>query len=228
MTDPLVRAEALDKSFPTPGGSLDILRGVSMTLAAGEAAAILGPSGCGKSTMLSIVGALEEPTGGTVRVAGEDPFAMPEKRRAHFRNRTVGFVFQDHHLLPQCTVLENVLLPIVAERATTGDDVSRAEGLLKSVGMSDRRTHRPSELSGGERQRTALCRALINEPKLLLADEPTGNLDPKTADAVGDLLLDLGKGRGVGLLCVTHSVELAGRFPRRLRFEDGGLHEEAA
>ena len=223
MSDPLLSVQSLCKSFPTPAGSLDILRDVSLSLAAGEAASIVGPSGCGKSTLLSIIGALDEPTSGAVRVAGEDPFQMSERARAHFRNHTVGFVFQDHHLLPQCTVLENVLLPIVAERSTRSEDLERANHLLESVGMSDRRTHQPAALSGGERQRTALCRALINSPRLLLADEPTGNLDPKTAETVGSLLLDLGKSSDVGLLCVTHSAELAGRFPKRLQFNEGRL-----
>ena len=221
MDEPLLSVEQLTKTYGDGPTRLDVLRCVDLTLAAGEAAALTGPSGCGKSTLLSIVGTLEEPSGGRVRIAGQDPFAVPDRKRGRFRSRSIGFVFQDHHLLPQCTVLENVLLPIVAERATDERDAKRASELLESVGLSKRATHRPAELSGGERQRAAFCRALINSPKLLLADEPTCNLDPATAATVGDLLLDLGRSHGTAVLCVTHSAELAARFPRHVALESG-------
>ena len=221
MNEPLLQVAGLTKSFGDGAARLDILRGVDLTLGEGEAVSLTGPSGCGKSTLLSIIGTLEEPDGGSVLFEGKDPFAIPERRRAAFRCQTVGFVFQDHHLLPQCTVRENVLLPIVSHRSTTGEDDVRAGELLASVGLSDRSEHRPAELSGGERQRVAFCRALINEPKVLLADEPTGNLDPKTADDVGTLLLELGRKSGTAVLCVTHSLDLAGRFPRHVRLDAG-------
>ena len=224
----MIRVRALDKTFHTAAGDVPILRSLDLDVAAGDALAIVGPSGCGKSTLLSILGALDEPTAGEVRVAGVDPFALPERERGTFRNESVGFVFQDHHLLPQCTVLENVLLPILATRSAVEADATAATELLDAVGLSHRVTHRPGELSGGERQRTALCRALVMRPKVLLADEPTGNLDPKTADDVADLLLSLSSDRGLTLLCVTHSRDLAARLPRRGEILHGAFRETAA
>jgi lipoprotein-releasing system ATP-binding protein len=218
----VLQVQELRKEFATRGEPLLVLRGVSLELAAGEAMAIMGPSGSGKSTLLHILGTLERPTAGRVRFAGRDPFALPERELAAFRNRHVGFVFQDHHLLPQCSALENVLIPsLVGPR----DDAvqRRALGLLDRVGLADRVDHRPAELSGGERQRVAIARAFINRPVLLLADEPTGNLDRTTAHVVADLFCDLQRIEGASLIVVTHSAELASRFPRRAELVDGRL-----
>ncbi|MEM1062227.1 MAG: ABC transporter ATP-binding protein [Planctomycetota bacterium] len=218
----------LTKAYPTPEGVLTILRDLTLTIKAGEAVAVTGPSGCGKSTLLSMLGVLEEPSGGSLRLFGEDPYRLDETARAFFRNARIGFVFQYHHLLPQCTVEENVLIPKLAAGRVVEQDVVRARGLLEQVGLSSRLMHRPGRLSGGERQRVALCRAVINSPDLLLADEPTGNLDPATADEVGDLLLRLVADGGTTLVCVTHSESLADRFPRRLRLRDGGVVDSHA
>lgn len=214
----------LTKSYPTAGGELSILRGVDLELNRGDAVAITGPSGSGKSTLLYILGMLDQPNSGTVSLVGESPLSLPAQQQAAFRNRHVGFVFQDHHLLPQCTVLENVLLPTIpAAESSAMADQQRAKQLLERVGLANRIDHRPAQLSGGERQRVAVCRALINQPTLLLADEPTGNLDRTTADTVGSLLLDLNREQRTILICVTHSAELAQRFPKRLQLQDGRL-----
>jgi lipoprotein-releasing system ATP-binding protein len=218
--------EDLVKEYPTRSGALTVLSGVSFSLGANEALAVMGPSGSGKSTLLHIIGTLESPTSGRATLDGVDPFALPEPQLAEFRNRHVGFVFQDHHLLPQCTVLENVLVPTLV---ATGDrDAFEAEArrLLARVGLSDRLDHRPAELSGGERQRAAIARALIRKPKLLLADEPTGNLDRKTAQAVGELLTELHRQEGTILIVVTHSPDLARLFPRRAEMTDGRLEPQ--
>ena len=217
----MLSVRALSKTYASGAATLTILDGVSLELARGEAVCVLGPSGSGKSTLLFILGALEPPTSGQVTLAGQDPFALPEAGRAAFRNRNVGVVFQDHCLLPQCSVLENVLLPAVV--APAGDHVSRARSLLDQVGLADRLHHRPGELSGGERQRTALARALVLSPTLLLCDEPTGNLDRKAADRVASMLLDLHAAQETVLVLVTHSLELARRFPTRLELAEGAL-----
>jgi len=222
---PALRLRGLTKTYPGAGGELSILRGVNLDLHRGDAIAVIGPSGSGKSTLLYTIGVLDAPTAGEITVLGEAPHQLSLKDQAAFRNRHVGFVFQDHHLLPQCTVLENVLVPTIAAATTTEDPVDRARRLLDRVGLSPRLNHRPAQLSGGERQRVAVCRALINQPTLLLADEPTGNLDRSTADAVGSLLLDLNREQNTILVCVTHSQELATRFPRRFELRDGVLHE---
>ena len=213
----------IDKSYPSGAGSLEVLRGANLALSRGESAVITGPSGVGKSTLLYIVGLLEPPTGGSMRLLDAEPLAFDAARGAAFRNEHIGFVFQDHHLLPQCSVLENVLLPLLARRRVASADEVRAAGLLERVGLAERSGHRPAQLSGGERQRAALCRALINEPELILADEPTGNLDRGTANVVGDLLLELARDTGAMLLCVTHSLELAERFPRQYELRAGRL-----
>src|SRR5262245_60642378 len=215
----------LQKSFPTRSGDLVVLGDVSLEVGPGEALAILGPSGSGKSTLLHILGTLDRPTGGTVRLHDQDPFALSDRELAHFRNRRIGFVFQDHYLLPQCTVLENVLIPTLASasRADSAPFEQRARTLLDRVGLSQRLEHRPAELSGGERQRVSLARSLILGPSLLLADEPTGNLDRKTAQAVGELLVSLYEQEKVMLIVVTHSPELARRLPRRQEMLDGRL-----
>jgi lipoprotein-releasing system ATP-binding protein len=216
--------EHVDKEFPTRSGTLAVLRDVNLSVANGESLAIMGPSGSGKSTLLHIVGTLDAPTRGRVTLDGTDPFTLPERRLAVFRNRHIGFVFQDHHLLPQCTVLENVLIPtLVAGEGTATGNSEDARRLLERVGLSDRLDHRPAELSGGERQRAAIARALIRRPRLLLADEPTGNLDRKTAHAVGELLVELHQQEGTILIVVTHSPQLAGLFPRRAEMGDGCL-----
>ena len=213
----------LSKCYPARGGDLPVLRGVSFELAAGESVAVMGPSGSGKSTLLHILGTLDRPTTGRVELDGVDPFALPEAGLAGFRNASVGFVFQDHHLLPQCTVLENVLIPTLV--GVPADDATRerARHLLERVGLKDRLDHRPAELSGGERQRAAVARALVRQPKLLLADEPTGNLDRKNAQLVGELLLELHREQRTILVVVTHSADLAKMFPARLDMDDGVL-----
>jgi len=210
----------LTKNFGDGDSTVQVLNGASLAAAAGESIAIMGPSGSGKSTLLHCIGTLDPPTSGSVRIDGTDPYALQEAKIARFRNESIGFVFQDHHLLPQYTVLENTLLPTVAFAGAT-DGEERARTLLDRVGLGHRLLHRPAELSGGERQRVALARALINEPGLLLCDEPTGNLDGKTADAVADLLLELHTEAQNVLLVVTHDPRLAGRFARRIDLEDG-------
>jgi lipoprotein-releasing system ATP-binding protein len=213
----------LSKDYVTAGGSLSILRGLDLTMDRGDAVAITGPSGSGKSTLLYILGTLDAPTLGTVTLEGQDPFRLSQAQQAEFRNHKIGFIFQDHHLLPQCTVLENVLIPTLPGSGTSAEVETRAGELLARVGLGDRISHRPAQLSGGERQRVAVCRALINRPVLLLADEPTGNLDRTTAESVGSLLLDLNRDFNTLLVCVTHSTELAGRFPRHCELFDGRL-----
>ncbi|MEK6260356.1 MAG: ABC transporter ATP-binding protein [Planctomycetota bacterium] len=216
----------LTKDYTTADGSLSILRGLDLTMQRGEALAITGPSGTGKSTLLYILGALDAPSAGTVGLEGQDPFMLNEAQQAQFRNRQIGFIFQDHHLLPQCTVLENVLIPTLPGAGANAETEARARELLARVGLAERIAHRPAQLSGGERQRVAVCRALINRPALLLADEPTGNLDRSTAEAVGTLLLDLNREQNTLLICVTHSTELASRFPRHCELKDGKLVEQ--
>ncbi len=215
------------KQYPSPHGPLTVLSGVSLTIERGEAAAITGPSGAGKSTLLYIAGALEPPTSGTVKLDGRDPFTLSEKELAAFRNGLVGFLFQDHCLLPQCSVLENVLVPSLV--AGDGEDYpKRARELLERVGLTGRAGHRPSELSGGEKQRAALARALIRRPHLLLCDEPTGNLDEDSAGMVAHLLLELHRLQETMLLVVTHSAALASRFPRRYELRHANLHPAGA
>ena len=221
-----LQVRALGKDYATPRGTLPVLSGVSLSLSRGDAVSIVGPSGSGKSTLLHILGALEPPTAGTVRLEGQNPFELEPRELARFRNRQVGFVFQDHCLLPQCSVLENVLIPTLVTRAQSngGDQVRKARGLLERVGLGDRLEHRPWELSGGEKQRAALARALILDPFLLLCDEPTGNLDRRSAESVSDLLLELHRRRRTILMVVTHNLELAARFPNRYELRECRLH----
>jgi lipoprotein-releasing system ATP-binding protein len=213
------------KSYPSPRGELQVLHDVSLTLDRGESAAIMGPSGSGKSTLLYILGALDPPTTGTITLDGQDPYALGERAQAAFRNRHIGFVFQDHSLLPQCSVLENVLAPTLVARSDdrNQDDAARARDLLHAVGLADRLDHRPGELSGGEKQRAALARALIRDPLLLLCDEPTGNLDSASADRVASLLIDLHRSRATVLIVVTHSSAFAGRFATQFEMAGGTL-----
>jgi lipoprotein-releasing system ATP-binding protein len=219
-----LRIENLCKSFPTRSGALDVLRGIHLELDPGDALAVLGPSGSGKSTLLHLLGTLDRPTAGSYRLGGEDPFALADAALARFRNRHIGFVFQEHYLLPQCSVLENVLIPTLAgytEDRSAAE--ARARDLLGRVGLSERLEHRPAELSGGERQRVAVARAALLRPALLLADEPTGNLDRHTARAVGKLLLDVHRDENTILIVVTHSPELAETLPRQMEMLDGTL-----
>jgi lipoprotein-releasing system ATP-binding protein len=214
----------ISKSYPTPAGALSVLDGVSVTLETGSAAVITGPSGSGKSTLLYIAGGLEPPTAGTVDLGGTNPYALTAEKLARFRNREVGFVFQDHCLLPQLTVLENALVPTLVGDPD-GDARDRARVLLTAVGLEPRTHHRPAQLSGGEKQRAAIARALVRSPRLLLCDEPTGNLDAQTAETVADLLLRLHVQQHTMLLVVTHSGALAARFDRRLAMAEGRLQE---
>ena len=208
----MLEVKDLNKNYPTPRGLLPVLTGVSLKLSRGEAAAIMGPSGSGKSTLLHILGALDQPSSGSVTLDGENPFGLDERALAQFRNQKIGFVFQDHCLLPQCSVLENVLVPTLVSQSAN-HHTERARKLIDQVGLSERIEHRPAELSGGEKQRVALARALINEPLLLLCDEPTGNLDRKAAEVVASLLLELHARQNTILVVVTHSIELASRMP---------------
>ena len=211
----MLQATNLSKEYPSPRGPLLILSGISLSLDRGAAVSIMGPSGSGKSTLLYILGALEPPTSGSVTLDGRNPFELSEKELAAFRNKEVGFIFQDHCLLPQCSVLENVLIPTLVAPVQNGSYEDRARKLLADVGLAGRLAHRPAELSGGEKQRVALARALILDPVLLLCDEPTGNLDHASAEVVASLLLELNASRKSILVVVTHSAELGARFPIR-------------
>jgi lipoprotein-releasing system ATP-binding protein len=215
-------ARQVTKVYDSPGGRLQVLGDVSLSLARGERAAVMGPSGSGKSSLLYILGGLEPPTSGTVEVAGHDPYTLRPDALAAFRNRQIGFVFQDHCLLPQCTVLENVLVPtLVGERDTAAPE--RARRLLRHVGLDERLDHLPAALSGGEKQRVAIARALIREPQVLLCDEPTGNLDADSAERVAELLLSLHAQQQTVLLVVTHSDALARRVGRVWHINRGAL-----
>lgn len=223
----MLQVENVSKEYPTPRGPLKIVSDISLSLSRGDAVSIMGPSGSGKSTLLYIMGALEPPSSGTVTLDGRNPFQLQEKELAAFRNSQIGFIFQDHCLLPQCSVLENVLTPtlVSAARENAGHGAERARALLEQVGLGDRLDHRPAKLSGGEKQRVALARALITRPQLLLCDEPTGNLDHKTADLVASLLLELHRQKETILVVVTHSAELAARFPVRYELIDQQLRQ---
>ena len=227
---PLVSIRDLVKTYlleDRPGGGeprrVEVLRGVDLDIEAGELLALTGPSGAGKSTFLHVVGTLDVPTAGRVLFEGEDVFARDEESLARFRNETVGFVFQSHHLLPEFTAAENVMMPALIGRRGRGEARRRAEEVLALVGLAERQEHRPGELSGGEQQRVALARALCLEPRLLLADEPTGNLDPQTADGIHALLADLNRRLGLTAVVVTHNERLASALPRRVRLTAGRL-----
>lgn len=218
----MLEVENVSKEYPTPRGPLKIVSEISLSLSRGDALSIMGPSGSGKSTLLYMIGALEPPTSGTVTLDGQNPFQLKEKELAAFRNREIGFIFQDHCLLPQCSVIENVLTPTMVSSGN-GHEAERARSLLNEVGLHERLEHRPAELSGGEKQRVALARALIMKPQLLLCDEPTGNLDHKAADVVASLLLELHQQQETILIVVTHNAELAARFPLRYELIDNRL-----
>ncbi len=217
--------EHLRKEFPTRGEPLVILEDISLELSVGDNLAIVGPSGSGKSTLLHILGTLEHPTHGEVLIRQQNPFSLADAQLASFRNRTIGFVFQDHYLLPQLSALENVLVPTLAQGHASDEEVQRARQLLDQVGLSDRLDHRPAELSGGERQRVAIARALILRPLLLLADEPTGNLDRRSAEGVADLFLKLPQetDHPTMLIVVTHSLSLAERLDQQAELDAGML-----
>ena len=218
----MLEANHLSKSYATPAGQLDVLRDVTLSLKPGDAACVMGPSGSGKSTLLYILGGLEPPTSGTVRLDGADHYALSPAALAAFSNKDIGFVLQDQCMLPQCTVLENVLVPTLVGVADASA-ADRAQALLAQVGLADRLHHRPAELSGGEKQRAAIARALVRKPRLVLCDEPTGNLDAETAATVADLLLSLHAQQQTILIVVTHSEALGARFERRWKMNRGVL-----
>jgi lipoprotein-releasing system ATP-binding protein len=226
----LLRADHLAKRYePAQGPPVEVLRDVTFTLDAGQSLAIVGPSGCGKSTLLNILGTLDRPTAGRVMLGGDDVSDLDDRAQAQLRNQRIGFVFQAHHLLPQLTVLENVLLPALAQRrAAESTDVERARELLGRVGLCERLTHRPGELSGGECQRVAVARALVNQPALLLADEPTGSLDRASAESLGELLVELNAEQQLAMVVVTHSEHLAERMQHVMPLQDGKLGDGAA
>lgn len=222
-TSALLEVRDVTKTYESSPNPPQVLKGVSLRLARGESVAVVGPSGCGKSTLLNLIGALDTPTSGTITFEGRDLGALDSAELARFRNTSVGFVFQFHHLLPQCTTLENVLVPALVNGGAQSKK-ARALGLLGRVGLSGRADYRPGQLSGGERQRTAVVRALINEPRLLLADEPTGSLNEESASELVELLLELGREQGMALLVVTHSLAVAARMDRILELRDGLLN----
>ena len=219
----MLDVRSVSKEYPAPSGPLRVLSGVDLMLKTGDSVSIVGPSGSGKSTLLYILGALEPPTSGTVSLNGKNPYALDDRGLAAFRNLQVGFVFQDHHLLPQCTVLENVLIPTLMSASPDGSPIERARDLLDRVGLGPRMHYRPHQLSGGEKQRVALARALVQRPQLVLCDEPTGNLDHESADAVASLLMALHEAQPTILVVVTHNLELARRFAARYRINDARL-----
>ncbi|HXQ72517.1 MAG TPA: ABC transporter ATP-binding protein [Pyrinomonadaceae bacterium] len=221
----MLKVDHISKEYPTPAGPLKIVSDVSLELPEGSAVSIMGPSGSGKSTLLYMIGALETPTSGTVTLDDQNPFLLDAKKLAAFRNQRIGFVFQDHCLLPQCSVIENVLTPTLVS-SPNGSVTERARELLTQVGLQERLAHHPSQLSGGEKQRVALARALIMKPRLLLCDEPTGNLDQRSAEVVAGMLLDIHRQANTILIVVTHSTDLAARFPQR--FELKNQHLEPA
>lgn len=221
----MLKVDHISKEYPTPAGALKIVSDVSLELPEGSAVSIMGPSGSGKSTLLYMLGALETPTSGTVTLDDQNPFLLDAKKLAAFRNQRIGFVFQDHCLLPQCSVIENVLTPTLVS-SPNGSATNRARELLTQVGLQERLAHHPSQLSGGEKQRVALARALIMKPRLLLCDEPTGNLDQRSAEVVAGMLLDIHRQANTILIVVTHSADLGARFPQR--FELKNQHLEPA
>ena len=222
----MLSATNVGKSYAAPQGRVDILSDISLSLSPGDAVAIMGPSGSGKSTLLYILGTLETPTTGTVSLAGQNPFSLSPNALASFRNKEIGFVFQDHCLLPQCSVLENVLVPTLVG-SNDPESGSRARSLIERVGLMTRIDHVPAQLSGGEKQRVALARALVRRPRLLLCDEPTGNLDRESAESVASMLVDLHRQQETMLVVVTHSADLAARFPRRFELVDRRLRPVA-
>lgn len=224
----MIDVESVSKVYEMPGESLRVLDEVSFQVAQGETASVVGPSGCGKTTLLNLLGALDRPTAGRIEIGGRDIARLSEEEAAGFRNRSLGFVFQHHHLLPQCTVLENVILPRLAGgwEESESETAERARALLAEVGLQERLGHLPYQLSGGERLRTALARALVNQPDLILADEPTGSLDEESAARVADLLTDLNEQKGVTLIVVTHNPALAQRMQIYYELRNGKIEKK--
>ena len=221
----MINVSGVSKIYDSPAGPVSVLDQLDLKVASGEAVSIVGPSGSGKTTLLNILGALDTPTSGAVEIGGQKLNELDEAATAQFRNRSIGFIFQLHYLLPQCSVLDNVLVPRLAGgwEESAADTRGRAEALLEEVGLKDRLTHKPSQLSGGEQLRVAIARSLINEPKIILADEPTGSLDPSTGEKVADLLIEANQGKGVALVVVTHNPGLAAKMQKTYRLDDGRL-----
>jgi len=224
MNDPVLRLSGIGKSYnPGQPNEVNVLRGIDLTVAAGEVVALVAPSGAGKSTLLHIAGLLDTPDTGTVEIGGTDMTGQSDRKRTGVRRRDVGFIYQFHHLLPEFSALENIVLPQLANGVSQSEAQARALSLLDEVGIGHRADHRPAALSGGEQQRVAFCRALANAPRLLLADEPTGNLDPTTSDQVFAALMTLVRGTGLSAVIATHNLELAARMDRQIRLEAGQL-----
>lgn len=222
----LIRTEGLKKFYGDSTKNVEVLKGISLTINRGETVAIVGASGVGKSTFLNLLGGLDRPTSGEVYYEGKPVFKHDDRKLAAFRNSTIGFVFQFHHLLPEFTALENVVLPALIGGVAFTEAAERATGLLVEVGLKHRLNHKPGELSGGEQQRTAMVRALMRSPSVILADEPTGNLDSRTGEEVFDILMEQNRSRGMTMIIVTHNERLAGRLTRRLHMVDGNIIEE--
>jgi lipoprotein-releasing system ATP-binding protein len=223
MGEPLVVARGLVKAYRTPAGAVNVLQGLDLDVAAGERVAIVGASGVGKSTLLHVLGTLDRADAGTLRIADQDAFALAEPERCAFRNRTLGFVFQFHHLLPEFSALENVAMPLLVARKPLAEAQAAALALLGEVGLRERTEHRPGMLSGGEQQRVAVARALAGSPRLLLADEPTGDLDAATGERLAGLLMELARSRGLTVVLATHNAALAASCDRVLRLDGGRL-----
>ncbi len=226
MSNPLVQVVGLQKSYGSGSARVEVLRGIDLSVQAGESVALVGASGAGKSTLLHLLGALDRPTAGVVRFGGEDIFRQNDQQLASFRNRSIGFVFQFHHLLPEFTALENAMMPALIKGMKREEAKGIAADLLDAVGLSHRVTHKPGELSGGEQQRVAIARALALSPRLVLADEPTGNLDMKTSSEIHDLFASLQDRIGITLVVVTHNEQLAARLGRTVRLVDGRLADD--
>ncbi|MEM9345782.1 MAG: ABC transporter ATP-binding protein [Planctomycetota bacterium] len=225
---PILSVQGLTKTYPdADGGEVTVLKDIDLSLHTGHSAAIIGPSGCGKTTLLNLIGTLDTPTAGSISIAGKDTTSLNAIQQADLRAKQIGFVFQEHHMLPQCSALENALIPTLAKGIDRKGSQQRATELLTRVGLGDRIHHRPDQLSGGQRQRVAIVRALINRPALLLVDEPTGALDSKTADQIMDLLIELNQAEQTAMLMVTHADTLAKRLDQTLRLEEGQLVDGA-
>jgi lipoprotein-releasing system ATP-binding protein len=221
----MINVSGVSKIYESPAGPVSVLNNLDLTVASGEAVSIVGPSGSGKTTLLNILGVLDSPTTGTIEIGGQNIAELDEAATANFRNRSIGFIFQLHYLLPQCSVLENILIPRLAGgwEESAADTKARAEVLLEDVGLKERMTHKPYQLSGGEQLRVAIARSLINEPKIILADEPTGSLDPATGEKVANLLIESNQGKGVALVVVTHNPGLAAKMEKTYQLADGKL-----
>ena len=225
MTEPVLEARDVARQFQQGPATLEVLTAVNVAILAGERLSIVGASGSGKTTLLQILGGLDRPSSGQVLVDGKNIHLLGEKERGELRNHSIGFVYQFHHLLPEFSALENVAMPLLVRRMNTGEAKDRAREILKRVGLGERLTHRPHQLSGGERQRAAVARALVTQPKLVLADEPTGNLDGRNAESVFELMLELNRERRTSLVVVTHDPRIAARMDRALEIENGFLQE---